>query len=192
MVKFIKENVILIIAMMIAFSCIFMYNSTNVEGISMQSTLKSGDKLITDIYSKNYQRKDMVILFADNKGQGFVASNLINTLFQVNYYKRMIYVKRIVGLPGEYVEMRNKDVIIYNNDNPNGMVLVESYAKKDWLCSDQGGIDRPSGNPTSSPKVQIPANSYFVMGDNRGCSKDSRMIGSITSDSIIGRIVVKL
>jgi signal peptidase I len=191
MVKFFKENILLFMAMIIAISTVFVFNSTNVEGISMNSTLSDGDKLITDIITKNYKRKDVVILFADNKGQGFVIPNLLNTLYQVNANNRMIYVKRIIGLPGETIEMRNKDIVIYNKDNPNGFVLQEEYAKKDWMCN-VNGIESKSGNPIDSKKVVVPDDSFFVMGDNRGCSKDSRIIGPIKKDSLIGRVVYKL
>jgi signal peptidase I len=190
MVNFFKNNALLLIAMIIAFLAMFVFNSTNVEGISMDNTLHDKDKLITEIFTRNYQRKDIVILFADNLGQGFVIPNLFNTLYQATQGNRTIYVKRVIGLPGESVEVKNKDVIIYNKDNPNGFILQEDYAKNDYICT-TGGLASKSGNPVDFAKTLIPENSYFVMGDNRGCSKDSRMIKSISKDSIIGRVVLK-
>lgn len=190
MVNFLKNNTLLIVAMIIAFLAMFVFNSTNVEGISMENTLHEKDKLITEIFTRNYQRKDIVILFADNQGQGFVIPNLFNTLYQATKGNRVIYVKRVIGLPGESIEVRNKDVIIYNKENPNGFILQEDYAKNDYICTTNGLASR-SGNPVDFAKTLIPENSFFVMGDNRGCSKDSRMIKSISKDSIIGRVVLK-
>jgi signal peptidase I len=190
MVNFFKNNALLLVAMIIAFLAMFVFNSTNVEGISMENTLHDKDKLITDIFTRNYQRKDIVILFADNQGQGFVIPNLFNTLYQATQGNRVIYVKRVIGLPGESIEVRNKDVIIYNKDNPNGFILQEDYAKNDYICT-SSGLASKSGNPVDFAKTLIPEGSFFVMGDNRGCSKDSRMIKSISKDSIIGRVVLK-
>jgi signal peptidase I len=185
------DNFLLIIAILIAFVAIFVLNSTNVDGISMENTLKDQDKLITEIFTRKYERKDVVILFADNMGQGFAVPNLINTLVQATSNNRVIYVKRIIGLPGESVEMRNKDVIIYNKENPEGFVLKEDYAKKDWKCKDKNNFESSSGLPLDFRKTEVPPDTYFLMGDNRGCSKDSRIIGTIKKDSLIGRVVYK-
>jgi signal peptidase I len=185
------DNLILIIAIIVAVLSIFVFNSTNVDGISMENTLKDQDRLVTDILSKKYERQDIVILFSDNQGQGFIVPNLINTLIQVSQNNRVIYVKRVIGLPGEWVEMRNKDVIIYNDLSPNGSVLTESYAKKDWKCRDKNNFDSNSSLPLDFKKIQVPEDSYFVMGDNRGCSKDSRIIGFINKNSLIGRVVFR-
>lgn len=190
MVKFLKNNVLLIVALIIAFLAMFVFNSTNVEGISMENTLRDKDKLITEIFTRSYQRKDIVILFADNQGQGFVIPNLFNTLFQATKANRVIYVKRVIALPGESIEVKNKDVIIYNSEFPNGFILQEDYAKNDYICT-TGGIPQRSGNPVDFARTEVPEGSYFVMGDNRGCSKDSRILKSITKDSIIGRVVIK-
>lgn len=185
------DNFLLIVAIIIAFVAIFVLNSTNVDGISMENTLKDQDKLITEIFTKKYERKDVVILFADNMGQGFVVPNLINTLVQATSNNRVIYVKRVIGLPGESVEMRNKDIIVYNKEYPEGTVLKEEYAKKDWKCKDKNNFESSSGLPLDFKKTMVPQDSYFVMGDNRGCSKDSRIIGTIKKESLIGRVVYR-
>ena len=187
----ILDNFLLIVAIIIAFVAIFVLNSTNVDGISMENTLKDQDKLVTEIFTKNYERKDIVILFSDNQGQGFAIPNLINTLVQATNNNRIIYVKRVIGLPGEFVEMRNKEVIIYNKENPNGTILKEEYAKKDWKCKDKNNFESNSSLSFDFKKTEVPIGSYFMMGDNRGCSKDSRIIGTIKKESIIGRVVYR-
>ncbi|MGL4758745.1 MAG: signal peptidase I [Patescibacteria group bacterium] len=186
MVKFFLQNFILILALIIAFVFVFLYNFTNVEGISMQNSLYPKQKLITDIYSKDFKRKDIIIFFEDKRHQGFVSSNLLNTLFQVNVNKRQIFVKRIIGIPGDKIDVDKKDVYI------NGVLQSEElYAKKDWICSSSNPniVDERTNNIRN---FVVPEKSYFVMGDNRGCSKDSRVLGAIPEHSIIGRVVLKL
>jgi signal peptidase I len=80
------------------------------------------------------------------------------------------FVKRIIGLPGESWEMRNGVVFI------NGKRLQEPYVK-----ADRRDVD------THTPK-RIPEDSYFVMGDNRGSSCDSRVWGPLARDDLIGKV----
>ncbi|MBI4993124.1 MAG: signal peptidase I [Candidatus Magasanikbacteria bacterium] len=82
------------------------------------------------------------------------------------------YLKRIVGLPGERVKVSDNKIIIYNNEYPQGMVLPEMYLDKTTV----GEIDQTLG-----------PNDYFVLGDNRGASYDSRRFGPIEKETIVGR-----
>ncbi|MBI4427122.1 MAG: signal peptidase I [Candidatus Magasanikbacteria bacterium] len=82
------------------------------------------------------------------------------------------YLKRIVGLPGERVKVSDNKIIIYNNEYPQGMVLPEMYLNKITV----GEIDQTLG-----------PNDYFVLGDNRGASYDSRRFGPIEKGTIVGR-----
>ena len=81
-------------------------------------------------------------------------------------------IKRVIGLPGETLEIKNNRVLI------DGQVLSEPYVAEAY--------QRDYG------PVTIPADSVFVMGDNRNNSKDSRMIGSITLDRIVSRAWVRV
>lgn len=85
------------------------------------------------------------------------------------------FIKRVIGLPGEKVEVKENQVIIYNEQNPGGFVLDESG----YLADD---VHIPGDLETT-----LNENEYFVMGDNRQSSLDSRSFGPITSDAIIGR-----
>jgi signal peptidase I len=82
-------------------------------------------------------------------------------------------VKRVIGLPGETVSGHGGHVYI------NGKELDESYLPKGTFTSDFA-------------PVKIPENSYWVMGDNRGNSKDSRVFGTITKGKIVGRVFVRI
>lgn len=86
------------------------------------------------------------------------------------------FIKRIIALPGETVEVAENRVTIYNNEHPNGMVLDESaYLPEDTITPGR-------------KKATLGSNEYFVMGDNRDASLDSRAFGPITSSAIIGRV----
>ena len=78
------------------------------------------------------------------------------------------YVKRVIGLPGETIEVRNHKIYI------NGSVLNEPYSvtQMDYTLNSQ----------------KIPGHQYFVLGDNRNNSSDSHSWGPITGDSILGRV----
>jgi signal peptidase I len=82
------------------------------------------------------------------------------------------YLKRIIGLPGERVTVEDNHVIIYNKDHPQGVLLEEDYLFEET---------------TGSISVTLEANHYFVMGDNRDASFDSRRFGAIDRDAILGR-----
>ena len=86
------------------------------------------------------------------------------------------FIKRIIGLPGETVEVADGGVKIYNDQHPNGQVLDEGMYLPQDLAS--------AGNRT----VTLKSDEYFVMGDNRPASLDSRYFGPVKSSAIVGRV----
>jgi signal peptidase I len=86
--------------------------------------------------------------------------------------KKEYYLKRIVGLPGERVKIEENKVIIFNDQFPQGTVVEEDYLV-------QKTMDKVN--------VILGPDEYFVMGDNRGESYDSRKFGPIQRSSIVGR-----
>ncbi len=88
----------------------------------------------------------------------------------------LYYIKRVIGLPGETVEIRDGRVTIYNNAEPNGILLDESYTPE---------------YTDGHTRVVVPAGQYWLMGDNRDASLDSRAIGTIPFENIIGRVWIR-
>ena len=86
------------------------------------------------------------------------------------------FIKRVIGLPGETVEVTGGNVIIYNTEHPNGVVVEEDYLDE---------------STTGKVRVTLGEDEYYVFGDNRNSSLDSRSFGPITRDDVIGRVWVR-
>lgn len=154
---------------------------TKVYQWSMKPTLSEGDLLLVEKISyrvRKPKRGDVVILLKE-PGEGIETTYIGRFLVDYkNKYQqkpeRVRYVKRIIGLPGDEVDIRNGNVYV------NGKQLEEPYTI--GLTVDSKG---------QYPKV-IPKDCYFVLGDNRENSIDSRMFGCITKDQLESRVWVKL
>ena len=136
---------------------------TEVSGDSMEATLQSGDNLIVDKISYR---------FRDPKRFEII-------VFPYKYQENTYYIKRIIGLPGETVQIKNGCIYI------NGRQLKETYGLEPILESAYGIAAEP---------VALGEDEYFVMGDNRNCSADSREahIGPIRREDLIGRAWIRI
>lgn len=90
--------------------------------------------------------------------------------------EREYFLKRIVGLPGEKIKIQGGKVVIYNATNPSGIVIDERAYLADFVYT-TGDLIRTLG-----------PDEYFVLGDNRHVSLDSRTIGPIKRKDIVGRV----
>jgi signal peptidase I len=155
--------VVIAIALLVAFVVrTFVIAHFVVEGESMYSTLDTNDRVFVNKMS--YRLHD------PNRGDVVV-------LHQITGASERDLIKRVIGLPGETVEVRNCTVLI------DGRVLNEPYLDPEVVTpTDCGGDYVLDG--------VVPENHVFVMGDNRGGSQDSRVIGTINEDDLVGRAFV--
>jgi len=163
----IAEVVLLAFLMYLALNY-FVFDLHKVDGDSMLPNLHDSEYLITSkISSKDsYKRGDILI-------------------FQYPKNPKKDFVKRLIAFPGEKIQIINSKVIIYNNENPNGFTLEELYLSKSTI-TDQKAFLR------EGIVMEIPENEYFVMGDNRTVSSDSRQWGFVPKKNIIGKASTRI
>jgi signal peptidase I len=138
----------------------FLFKPFYVKGASMEPNFFDKEYLIIDELSYR--------LRPPQRGEVIV--------FKYPEDPKQYFLKRIIGLPGERVKVSDGQVTIYNAEHPEGVVLDESYLPKDILTS---------GDRTFVP---LSENQYFVMGDNRPNSYDSRRFGAIDKSLVVGRV----
>ena len=127
----------------------------------MKNTLHHGDQLIVDKITYRFKepvRYDIIV-------------------FPYQYEEDTFYIKRIIGLPGETVQIVNGEIYI------NGEILRETYGRE--VIRDPGMAAEP---------VQLGEDEYFVLGDNRNASSDSRepSVGVIHRNDIVGRAWIRI
>lgn len=149
----------------------FLFEPIRVDGESMMNTLVDGEVVLVTkpAYLKgDINRGDVIICrYPDRNTQ----SNLnVGGSFEITFTKHTLFVKRLIALPGDVLEIREGVVYV------NGELVDES------------GIDMHSTSQTNLGPVRLGEDSYFVMGDNRGNSNDSRRVGPITRDMIVGHV----
>ena len=147
-----------------------------IPSASMRPTLIEGDRLIIEKisgYTSTPKRGDIIVFYPPFESLNQSPWGKFTRL--IGYFSSDIaYIKRIVGLPGDLIQIKNgKGVYI------NGKLLPESYKIDDSIveCSD-GMFCGP---------VRVPKDSYFMMGDNRDNSQDSRFWGFLPKDRVVGK-----
>ena len=135
----------------------FLVQPFLVSGASMDPTFNSGNYLIIDEITYRFREPQ--------RGEVIV--------FKYPNNPSTYYIKRIVSLPGEKVSVQMGKVTVYNKENPRGLVLEEKYLPP--------GL-RTTGNFTGNLKES----EYFVLGDNRNYSYDSRSWGVLDKKYIVG------
>jgi signal peptidase I len=90
------------------------------------------------------------------------------------------FIKRIIGLPGERIQIKQGQVYIYNQDNPDGASLDEPYL--------EAGVKTYGMNEEI---ITLKEDEYYILGDNRTSSKDSRSFGPVNRSFIIGKVLLR-
>lgn len=142
----------------------FVGQRTEVEGASMENTLHNGDNLIVDKLSYRFhdpERFDIIV-------------------FPFQFQDNTYYIKRIIGLPGETVQIMDDGSIYINGEK-----LEENYGME---------VIKPETIGRAAEPIELGDDEYFVMGDNPNNSSDSRtdMVGNIKRENIIGKAWLRI
>lgn len=175
----ISTVLILIAAPLIALTLTaFVFQSYQVEGPSMETTLHNNDRLIVLKVPRTLSRLTGHP-FIPNRGDiiVFVKHNLVE--YGQTGDKQLI--KRVIGLPGDRVVVSEGKVTIYNNEHPNGFNPDTTLPYGGAIPNTLGEVD-----------LTVPAGQLFVCGDNRSNSLDSRSFGTISSKDIVGKLIVRI
>lgn len=139
----------------------FLGRPFTVSGASMYPTLHNGDRMVLSKVG-DIHRFDVVILKAPDEN--------------------VEYIKRVIGMPGDTVEMKSGVLYINGKKVDQPFINTEALAKQ-TVFMDDFTLESLTG------ESKVPEGKYFVLGDNRGVSKDSRMIGFIDRSAIEGKAV---
>ncbi len=141
----------------------FVVKPIRVEGSSMYPTLKDGEFGLTNVFSVKFQsvdRYDVVIIYNEERGE--------------------YWVKRVIGIPGDTVESK-KDVLYLNGEPVDQSFLDQNYVKD---------MQQEGQFTTDFEKVTLQEGEYWLMGDNRPRSEDSRIHGPFKESELVGKDVL--
>lgn len=186
---FIKEAIetILFVLVMVIIIRFFIGEIRWIPSASMRPTLLEGDRLFVERYSRFYkapQRGDIIVFYPpDTKLKnsfGAVFSRLTGFLC-----KDIAYIKRVVGLPGDKINIKTNNIgetYVYINGKKLNEPYVNNPSEKNYVCNSQTPY---------CDDVIVPDGMFFMMGDNRGYSLDSRYWGFMPQERVIGRAVFR-
>ncbi len=169
---------ILVIAPLIALSLTaFVFQSYEVDGPSMETTLQNRDRLIVYKWPKTaasitgrpyVPHRGDIIIFSRQDGLEFGTTQ-----------KRQL-IKRVIAFPGERVVVKDGKLTVYNAENPEGFRPDDSpYGKV--IVTTPGDVD-----------LVVPEGQIYVCGDNRPNSLDSRSFGPISTSDIVGKLILRV
>jgi signal peptidase I len=173
---------ILLIAPLVAvFLTAFVFQSYQVDGPSMQTTLQNSDRLVVWKLPRTWARLTGH-QYAPRRGDIIVFNESNLSTFGQGESKQLI--KRVIGLPGERVTVENGVLTVFNSDHPNGFRPDAEMAYGKVI-----GDTQPESGATSwtLQKGQI-----FVSGDNRPDSLDSRAFGPVALDDVVGKLIARI
>lgn len=140
----------------------FLIQPFYVKGASMEPNFHDHEYLIIDEISYRF----------DDPSRGDIV------VFRYPNDPSQYFIKRVVGLPGERIKIADGQVTVFSDSHPSGMLLDETgYLGPIFTAGDKD--------------IQLGADEYFLLGDNRGASLDSRSFGPVSGHFIVGRVWVR-
>ena len=161
---------------------------------SMEPTLLVGDRIFVTKYSYGYSKHSFPFspnfssqrFFSKNPNQGDLV------VFKTPADNRTDYIKRLIGMPGDEIQFINGALFINGNQIKRELIeIVEPIRCGNFILNTQVFIEtlpngvkyfaayNKEGTLQNTKKYKVPKNHYFLMGDNRDCSKDSRFLGEV-------------
>ena len=170
---------VLLIAPLLALAITaYILQSYEVDGPSMQTTLQNHDRLIIWKVARTLSRITHHN-YVPNRGDVIVF--IKRGLYEDNGSKEKQLIKRVIGLPGERVTVKDGKVMVYNSVHPDGFSPDATLPYGKVIQTTEGNID-----------VTVPAGEVFVCGDNRANSLDSRYFGPIPTKDIVGKLAARI
>jgi signal peptidase I len=164
---------------------LFIWEITKVAAVSLAIILPVRYFLIQPFYVKGASMEpnfhDNEYLIIDELSYRFtppVRGQVI--VFRYPRNPQEYFIKRVIALPGEEVRVQDGKVTIFNTEHPEGFTISESYLPSDLLTYND-----------TEEKIVVGPNEYFVLGDNRGASKDSRSFGPVNKSFITGKVLFR-
>lgn len=206
----IAQIVVVALTIALVFRSLF-FQPFHIPSGSMKSTLLKGDYLFVSKYAYGYSHKSFPF------GLDFFEGRILDRMpkrgdvivFKFTRDGRTDYIKRLIGLPGDKIQMKNG--VLFINDEEVPKVYVGEYPYTDGLTGEQFPVPRhketlpngvvhstldltASGRNDNTSIYRVPEKHYFFMGDNRDNSQDSRVIGGgvgfVPEENLIGRAEV--
>ena len=135
-----------------------------VRGASMEPNFENSEYLVIDEVSYYFR--------GPQRGEAIV--------FRYPRDPRQFFIKRVVGLPGEEIKIQEGRIRVYNPSYPEGFTLVEPY------------LDPPQRATNPDVSAKLGEGEFFVLGDNRDFSSDSRIWGSLPKSLVVGRVFFRV
>jgi signal peptidase I len=166
----------------------FVVQAYKIPSGSMEDTLLIGDHLLVCkfMYGTKIPFTDISVLSIKNPARGDIIVFEFPEDANMSWWKRRDFIKRIVGLPGDRLEIRDKKLYI-NGEH----YAIEQTVHKEARTIYPGTMPPPQDRRDFMPELQVPPGHYFVMGDNRDNSYDSRFWGFVAEDKIKGQAFIK-
>lgn len=154
-------KIVVIALLIVAPIRFFLFQPFIVKGESMEPNFFDGDYLIVDEISYRFKSPE--------RGEVIVFDAPVN--------RSVRYIKRVIALPGETVEIKDGEITIYDNNGP--LILDEASYIPEWY------------DVSGDVRISLGPDEYFVLGDNRPASLDSRRFGSLDRESIVGKVFLR-
>lgn len=157
---------------------VFVFQSYEVDGPSMEPTLQNRDRLIVSKIPRTIARltgNDYI------PKRGDVVIFKLNGSVENDGKNERQLIKRVIGLPGDHISVRDGKITVFNAQNPDGFNpdMSDFYPNLDTTTPGQVEIDVAEGE-------------IFVCGDNRANSLDSRSFGTVPADQVIGKLKLRI